>query len=75
MPMTEPTDPDLIEALKVAFCFMPKLIDVTSYEYGERADIVTGQIDFVRGVLLAHDIDPDEVFDEINPDQAPNSSY
>lgn len=73
--MTDPIDPDLIEALKTAFCFMPKLIDVTSYEYGERADIVTEQIEFVRGVLLAHDVDPDEVFDDINPDQAPNSSY
>jgi len=54
---------------------MPKLIEITAYEYGERADSVREQVELVRGVLLDSGIDPDEVFDEINPDDAPNSSY
>lgn len=73
--MTKDIDPDVIEALKTAFCFMPKLIEITSYEYGERADKVSAQVELVRGVLLDNGIDPDEVFDEINPEDAPNSSY
>lgn len=73
--MGDNQDPDLLQALKVAFTYMPKLIEVTSYEYGERCEKVTDQVEFVRGVLLEHDIDPDEVFDDINPDEAPNSSY
>jgi len=73
--MNDKQDPDLLHALKVAFTYMPQLIEVTSYEYGERADKVTEQVEFVRGVLLAHDTDPDEVNDDINPDEAPNSSY
>lgn len=54
---------------------MPRLIEITSYEYGERADKVSAQVELVRGVLLDNGIDPDEVFDEINPEDAPNSSY
>lgn len=73
--MKNDVDPDLLEALKTAFCFMPKLIDINSYEYGDRADKVTEQVEFVRGVLLDNDIDPDEVADEINPESASNSSY
>lgn len=73
--MKKDVDPDLLEALKTAFCFMPKLIDVNSYEYGDRTDKVTEQVEFVRGVLLDNDIDPDEVADEINPESASNSSY
>jgi len=73
--VTKDIDPDVLEALKTAFCFMPKLIEITAYEYGERADSVREQVELVRGVLLDSGIDPDEVFDEINPDDAPNSSY
>jgi len=54
---------------------MPKLIEINSYEYGERADKVSAQVELVRGVLMDYGIDPDEVFDEINPEDAPNSSY
>lgn len=73
--MTIKLDDDSLQALKVAFSYMPKAIDVNSYEYGERVDTVLAHIDSVREVLLANDIDPDEVYGEINEDIAPNSSY
>ncbi len=73
--MTTSTNDDLTMALKIAFCYMPQAIEVTSYEYGERTDKVKGEIEFVRETLLSLGIDPDEVSGEINPDQTPNSSY
>lgn len=73
--MTDTIDPDALQALKIAFCYMPQAIEVTSYEYGARADRVKADIEQVREVLLQNGIDPDEVFGEINPDQTPNSSY
>lgn len=73
--MNKSADTDLIEALKTAFCFMPQLMDITQYEYGDQADRITQQVEFVRGVLLDNDIDPEEVADEINPDDASKSSY
>jgi len=73
--MSEKLDDDSLHALKIAFSFMPKVIDVNSYEYGDRVDTVIAQIEAVREILLANDVDPDEVYDEINEDIAPNSSY
>lgn len=73
--MTTRLDADSLQALKVAFSYMPKAIDVNSYEYGDRVDTVVAHIETVREVLLANDIDPDEVYDEIHEDIAPNSSY
>ncbi len=73
--MSQKLDEDSLYALKVAFSYMPKAIEVTRYEYGERTDKVLAEIETVRGVLLDNDVDPDEVFDEVNPDDAPNSSY
>jgi hypothetical protein len=48
---------DDLQALKIAFTFMPE------------------QIEFVRGVLLDNNVDPDEVAGDINPDNTPNSCY
>ena len=73
--MSAKLDTDSLQALKIAFSFMPKAIDVNSYEYGDRVDTVVAQIEAVREVLLANDVDPEEVYDEINEDIAPNSSY
>lgn len=73
--MSQKLDDDSLHALKVAFSYMPKAIEVTRYEYGDRTDKVLGEIETVRGILLDNGIDPDEVYDEINPDDAPNSSY
>ena len=66
---------DELEALKIAFTYMPQAIEVTQYEYGERYEKVLEQIETVRATLLDHGIDPDEVAGEINPENAPNSYY
>jgi hypothetical protein len=73
--MTEATHDDLIEALKIAFCYMPKAIEVNKYEYGDRYQTVLDHIQTVRETLLMSGIDPDEVHGEVNPDITPNSSY
>ncbi|MEM7259566.1 MAG: penicillin-binding protein [Pseudomonadota bacterium] len=73
--MTDKLNDDSLQALKIAFSYMPKAMDVNSYEYGDRVDIVLAHIEAVREVLLHNDVDPDEVYDDINEDIAPNSSY
>ncbi|PPC76886.1 penicillin-binding protein [Pokkaliibacter plantistimulans] len=66
---------DLLEALKIAFCYMPKAIEVTRYEYGDRTDKVLEHINTVREVLLEGGIDPEEVYGDVNPELTPNSTY
>lgn len=66
---------DQLQALKIAFTFMPQAIEVNKYEYGDDYKRILEQIDFVRGTLLELDIDPDEVGGDINPDSTPNSMY
>ncbi|HEY0894083.1 MAG TPA: penicillin-binding protein [Cellvibrio sp.] len=73
--MSDATNDDLIQALKIAFCYMPKVIEVNKYEYGDRYQTVLDHIQTVREVLLINEIDPEEVYGEINPDSTPNSSY
>ena len=64
-----------LEALKIAFTYMPKAIEVNKYEYGDRYQTVLDHIEEVREVLFANDIDPEEVYGDINPELTPNSSY
>ncbi len=73
--MTKATQDELIEALKIAFCYMPKAIEVNKYEYGDRYQTVLEHIQTVKETLLIAGIDPEEVYGEINPDITPNSSY
>ena len=73
--MSDATNEDLIQALKIAFCYMPKAIEVNKYEYGDRYQTVLGHIQTVRETLLINEVDPEEVYGEINPDTTPNSSY
>jgi len=73
--MTDATNDDLIQALKIAFCYMPKAIEVNKYEYGDRYQTVLDHIQTVRETLLINEVDPEEVYGEINPDSTPNSSY
>jgi hypothetical protein len=54
---------------------MPKAIEVTRHEYGDRYQIVLDHIDAVREILLVNDVDPEEVYGEINPEITPNSTY
>ena len=73
--MTEKLDESALRALKIAFSYMPKAIEVTRYEFGERYEKVIGHIESVREVLAINDVDPDEVGGEINPESSPNSTY
>lgn len=73
--MTEEDKQATLEALKIAFTYMPKSIEVNKYEYGDRYQLVLNHVEAVREVLLIHGIDPDEVDGEVNADIAPNSTY
>lgn len=66
---------DQLNALKIAYTFMPQAIEVTKYEYGDRYSIILEQIETVRAVLLEAGVDPDEVAGDVNPDISPNSCY
>jgi hypothetical protein len=68
-------NPEQLQALKIAFTYMPKVIEVTKYEYGDRHELVLRQIEVVREVLLECGVDPDEVDGDVNPDLSPNSCY
>lgn len=73
--MSEKINNDALHALKIAFSYMPKAIEVNKYEYGDRYQTVLEHIQTVRETLLLNDVDPEEVYGEINPDSTPNSSY
>ena len=73
--MTEKINEDALTALNIAFTYTPKAIDVTKYEYGERHQTVLDHVETVREILLINDVDPEEVYGEINPEITPNSSY
>lgn len=73
--MAEKMNEEALQALKVAFTYMPKAIEVTKYEYGDRYQTVLDHIEAVREMLLLNDVDPEEVYGEINPDITPRSSY
>jgi len=73
--MSEKINDDALHALKIAFTYMPKAIEVTKYEYGERYQTVLDHIEAVRETLLINDVDPEEVDGYINPEYTPNSTY
>ena len=54
---------------------MPQAIEVTKYEYGDNYKNVLEHVNTVREILIEHEVDPDEVAGEINPDSTPNSYY
>lgn len=65
--MHDESTASLLHALKVAFCYMPKAIDVNRYDHGDRVDRILADIEVVRTALLAQGVDPDEVYGEMNP--------
>ena len=73
--MSTKIDAAVLQALKIAFSYMPNAVDATSYEYGDRYQQVLEHINAVKETLLEHGIDPDEVYGEIHPDDSPNSMY
>jgi hypothetical protein len=73
--MSEKISQSSLNALKIAFTYMPKSIEVTKYEYGDSYKKVLDHVEAVREILLINDVDPDEVYGEINPESTPNSTY
>ena len=73
--MSEKLSSDALQALKIAFSYMPNAIEVTKYEYGDHYTVVLEHIETVKEMLLLNDVDPEEVQGEINPQDTPNSSY
>jgi len=73
--MSKKINEEALHALKIAFTYMPKAIEVTKYEYGERYQSVLDHIEAVRETLLINDVDPEEVDGDINPEYTPNSTY
>lgn len=74
-PDPRPLDDDALHALKVAFCYMPRLMDINEYDFPGQVERTRADVETVREMLLLNDVDPDEVHDEIRPDDASNSSY
>ena len=54
-------DDHTLNALKAAFCYMPKAIDVNAFDFAGREEKTLADIELVREVLLMNDVDPDEV--------------
>ena len=73
--MSDKMDADSLQALKIAFTYMPKAIEVTKFEYGDRYEVVLQHIETVRQILEHNGVDPEEVDGEVNDDIAPNSCY
>jgi hypothetical protein len=73
--MSEKLSESSLNALKIAFTYMPRAIEVTKFEYGDRYQKVLDHVETVRETLLMNDVDPDEVYGEINPENSPNSTY
>ncbi len=62
-----------LQALKIAFCYMPKAIEVNRYDHGDCVEKILADIEQVREALRAQGIDPEEVYAEINPGDAGTS--
>jgi hypothetical protein len=73
--MSEKINDAALKALKISFSYMPKAIEVTKYEYGDRYQKVLEHIETVKETLLINDVDPEEVYGEINPENTPHSTY
>lgn len=73
--MSDKMSDDALTALKIAFTYMPKPMDVNRFDHGDDYQRVLSDIEQVREMLLLNDIDPDEVDGELRPDSTPNSCY
>jgi hypothetical protein len=73
--MSDEAHAALLQALKVAFCYMPKAIEVNQYDHGDRVEKILTDIQIVRDALLTQGVDPEEVPGEMNPDEGGRSYY
>lgn len=73
--MSDQMSDDALQALKIAFTYMPKPIEVNRYEHGDEYERILADIQAVREMLLVNGVDPDEVYGELRPESTPNSTY
>lgn len=73
--MSDKLSEENLQALKIAFCYMPKAIEVNKYDHGDRVEKILSDIRVVRETLLAQGVDPEEVYGEMNPDAGGRSYY
>lgn len=73
--MSDQMSEDALQALKIAFTYMPKPIEVNRYEHGDEYERILADIQAVREMLLVNGVDPDEVHGELRPESTPNSTY
>jgi len=58
---------ELLEALKLAFCHMPENVFLTQREYAENLPKIKEEVNIVRNILMANGVDPDKLYNEMNP--------
>jgi len=73
IPHADKLSDDALRALKIAFTYTPRQIELNKFEYGEKYELVPEHNETVHEMLLLNDTNPDEVYDDI--DSSPNSSY
>lgn len=57
----------LLDALKIAYCYMPESNELTAEQFGENIEKVKEEVEAVRAVLVAEGVDPDKIYNELNP--------
>lgn len=73
--MSDQMSDDALQALKIAFTYMPNAIEVNRYEHGDEYERILSDIQTVREILLLNGVDPDEIQGELRPESTPSSSY
>jgi hypothetical protein len=58
---------ELLNALKIAFCYMPGQEVLTQKDYAGSLPKVKKEVSLIRKVLLENNIDPDRLYEELNP--------
>jgi len=58
---------ELLEALKIAFCYMPEAVFLTEKEYAENLPKIKEEVNIVRDALKSNGIDPDKLYEKLNP--------
>lgn len=67
-------DKYIVSALKIAFTYMPRSIEITKFEYGDSYQNVLQPMQAVKEIVLIDTVDPDEVYGEINSQSTANST-
>jgi nitrogen-specific signal transduction histidine kinase len=61
---------ELLNALKIAFCYMPEKEALTQDDYAGSLPEVKKEVGYIRKVLLENNIDPDTLYNELNHNKA-----